>query len=96
VPSFEVRWKTLEKKHNGGVVRKTVVNALRSADAVIIVTGMASHALMHFAKEYAQKSGIPWRCVDKATDKQLRVTLQGLFPDLTADWNQEDRLRTNS
>ena len=83
---FEVRWRTFEKKPSGGVVQKAVVSVLRHADAVLIITGMASHALMHFARDCAQRSGIPWKCIDKATDKQLKAALGELFPELTVAW----------
>jgi hypothetical protein len=83
---FEVRWRTFEKNKTGGVVQKAVVSAVRHADAALIITGMASHALMHFAKDSAQRSGVPWRCIDKATDKQVTAALHQLFPELTATW----------
>ncbi len=83
---FAVRWKTFEKKASGGVLHKAVVTVLRHADAALIITGMASHALMHYAKEYAERSGLPWRCLTKATDKQLKAALHELFPELTIAW----------
>ncbi len=79
-------WRTFQKKPNGGTVQKDVASVLRHAEAVLIITGMASHKLMEFAKDYAKRSGIPWRCIDKATDKQLRAVLHELFPEITADW----------
>ena len=67
-------------------MRKGVASVLRDANAALIITGMASHGLMQCAKDYAQRSGIPWKCIEKATDKQLRETLCELFPALTAAW----------
>jgi hypothetical protein len=83
---FEARWRTFEKKPGGGIVQRAIVNVLRHADAALIITGMASHKLMQFAKDYVQRHGIRWRCIEKATDKQLRAALRELFPELTADW----------
>ena len=83
---FEVRWRTFERKPSGGLVRRGVASALREAGAALIITGMASHALMQCAEDYAGRSGIPWKCVEKATDKQLRAALCELFPELTTNW----------
>ncbi len=82
-----MRWRTFEKKPSSGLVQKTVVSVLRHADAALIVTGMVSHKLMKFAKDYAERNRIPWKCIEKATDMQLRMALRELFPDLTAYWN---------
>ncbi len=41
---------------------------------------------MQFAKDYAQRNGIPWKCIEKATDKQLIAALHELFPELTVGW----------
>ena len=65
-----------------------MVSALRCADAALIITGMASHVLMQFAKDYGQRKGILWRCIEKATERQLRAALHDLFPELTAGWNR--------
>ena len=83
---FEVRWRTFERKPSGGLVRRGVASVLREAGAALIITGMASHALMQCAKDYARRSSIPWKCVEKATDKQMRAALCELFPALTTHW----------
>jgi hypothetical protein len=84
---FEVRWQTFEKKQGGGALERTVSGALRSADAAVIVTGLASHSLMYHARNCAQRRGIRWKCIHKATDKQLHAALKELFPKLTWDWS---------
>ena len=81
---FEVRWKTFEKKPSSGIVRHAVADALEHCDAAIIVTGMASHVLMQFARDYAERRGILWRCIEKATDRQVKASLREMFPDLTS------------
>ncbi len=43
---------------------------------------MASHMLMQFAKEQAQRSGTLWRCVEKATENQLKAALGEMFGEL--------------
>jgi hypothetical protein len=83
---FDVRWKAFEKKPSCGVFQKGVISVLRNKDAVIIITGMVSHMLMQFAKECAQSSGLRWKCVEKATDIQLKAALHEMFPETTADW----------
>jgi hypothetical protein len=83
---FEVRWRACEKKPSSGSVQKVVAGALRNADAAVIITGMASHMLMQFAKDYARRAGIRWRCVEKATDVQLKAALRVMFPELSAGW----------
>jgi hypothetical protein len=83
---FDVRWKAFEKKPSCGVVQKVVISVLRNTDAIIIITGMASHMLMRFAKDCAQRSGIRWKCVEKATDIQLKAALHEMFPEITAGW----------
>jgi hypothetical protein len=83
---FDVRWKVFEKKPSCGVFQKGVISVLRNKDAVIIITGMVSHMLMQFAKECAQSSGIRWKCVEKATDIQLKAALQEMFPEIIAGW----------
>jgi hypothetical protein len=83
---FDVRWKAFEKKPSSGVVQRVVISVLRNTDAIIIITGMASHMLMQFAKDCAQRSGIRWKCVEKATDIQLKAALNEMFPEMRADW----------
>jgi hypothetical protein len=83
---FEVRWKAFERKPSGGAVQRQVVALVRNARAVLIITGMASHMLAQFAKAVAQRNGIPYRCIEKATDSQLKAALQDLFPEVTRDW----------
>jgi hypothetical protein len=83
---FEVRWRAFEKRPSSGLVQKGVASVLRGADAAVIITGMASHVLMQFAKDYAQRSGLRWRCVEKATYVQLRSALREMFPELSAGW----------
>jgi hypothetical protein len=83
---FEVRWRACEKKPSSGVVQKRVAGVLRNADAAVIITGMASHMLMQFAKDYARRTGIRWRCVEKATDTQLKAALRDMFPELSTGW----------
>jgi hypothetical protein len=83
---FTIRWRAFEKKPSSGVVQKGVVGVLRNTDAAVIITGMVSHMLMQFAKDYAERSGIRWRCVEKATDTQLRAVLHEMFPERAAGW----------
>jgi hypothetical protein len=83
---FDVRWRTFEKKTGSGLVKRGVVSMVRDADALLIITGTASHILAQIAKEYAQRNDTPWRCIEKATDSQLRATVREMFPDLTVDW----------
>jgi hypothetical protein len=83
---FDVRWQTFEKKQGGAPLQKVVAGVLRRADAVILVTGVLSHVLMYQVKDCAQRYGTPWRCVERATDKQLQAALNELFPELTATW----------
>jgi hypothetical protein len=82
---FEVRWRVFERKQGGAAVQKMVVDALRQADAAILVTGMASHTLMYLVKDYAQRYSLPWKCVAKATDQQLTAALRDLFPEFDRD-----------
>jgi hypothetical protein len=82
---FDVRWKTFERKQGPSAIVKAVACALRRADAAVIVVGMASHALMHVAREQAERLGIPWKCIAKATDRQLMDALHGLFPGIARD-----------
>jgi hypothetical protein len=82
---FEVRWKAFERKPSGGAVQRQVIALVRNSRAVLIITGMASHMLAQFAKAVAQRNGIPYRCIEKATDSQLKAALQGLFPEVTRD-----------
>lgn len=44
---------------------------LHNTDVIIILTGMASHMLMQFAKDCARRSGIHWKCAEKATDSAI-------------------------
>jgi hypothetical protein len=81
----EVRWKIFERKQGPLAILKAVAAALRAADAALIVVGMASHALMHVARDQAQRRGIPWKCIARATDKQLTDALYELFPELAPD-----------
>jgi Uncharacterized protein conserved in bacteria (DUF2325) len=83
---FEVRWRTFEKKPSSGIVQRGVVGLLRNADALVIITGMASHMLMQFAKDFAQRNGIPFRCIEKATETRLHTALRQMFPESTMDW----------
>jgi hypothetical protein len=83
---FEVRWKAFERKPSGGAVQRQVVELVRNARAVLIITGRASHMLAQFAKAMAQRHDIPYRCIEKATDSQLRAALQDLFPEETRAW----------
>jgi hypothetical protein len=81
--SFDVRWDTFEKKQGGAVVEKAVVNALRHAEAAIIIAGTASHILVQLARQTAQRFEVPCACIDKASDKQMMAALDRLFPDRT-------------
>jgi hypothetical protein len=83
---FEVRWRAFEKKPSSGVVQKGVVGLLCRADAAVIISGMASHMLVQFARGQAQRRGVPWRCVEKATDVQLKAALHEMFPETAAHW----------
>jgi DNA-binding MurR/RpiR family transcriptional regulator len=62
-------------------VEKAVVNALRHADAAIIIGGTASHILVQLAKQTAQRFEVAWLCIDKASDKQVTAALGQLFPE---------------
>ena len=79
---FDLRWKAFEKKQGPGAILKAVADALRHADAVIIVVGMASDALVQVARQEAERRGIRWRCVPRASDGQLMDALFELFPEL--------------
>jgi hypothetical protein len=83
---FEVRWRAFEKKTGSGLVQKGVVSVLHDADALLIITGMAGHILTQFAKDYAQRNEIVWKCVEKATENQLKAALHEMFPELQVDW----------
>src|SRR5262249_38292223 len=83
---FEVRWRLFEKRSSSGAIQKEGAPALCHPGAALINTGMASHTLVQFAKEYAQRHGILWRCIEKATDRQLRAALLDLFPETAAGW----------
>lgn len=41
--------------------------------------------LVQCAKDFAERTGIRWRCIDKATDNQLNASLAELFPELTGE-----------
>lgn len=75
---FDVVWKTCHQP--GEAPSKVLTDSLRYADAVIVITSMASHALAERAKRHANVRRIPWRCIGKATDAQLKVALAELFP----------------
>jgi hypothetical protein len=79
---FELRWRTLERRQGDSVDRGQVVDALASADAAIIVTGMASHNIMDLARGHAKACGLRWRCIEKATHGQIATALSEMFPDL--------------
>ena len=81
---LEVRWKTFEKKPSSGIVRRAVADTLRHCDAALIVTGMASHALTQVSRAYAERRGIIWRCIQKATERHVKASLREMFPDLTS------------
>lgn len=82
---FAIRWKVFEKKQGGPTVAKMVTDALASADAAILVMGMVSHTLVRVVKRHAQRYGIRWHCVHKATESQLTTALCELFPDVGCD-----------
>jgi hypothetical protein len=79
---LDVRWKTFEKKQ-GGAVEREVVHALHSADAAIFITGSASHILVQLAKNCAERFGVAWTCIERASTQQLTAALHRLFPELT-------------
>jgi hypothetical protein len=80
---FDVRWRAFEKKSGSGGVQKEVAGVLRNAEAAIIITGMASHMLAHYAKDCAKRFGLRWRCVERASDPLLKGALDEMFPELT-------------
>src|ERR1017187_2427998 len=67
---FEVRWRIFEKKTGSGLVQRGVVSMLHDADAVLIITGMVSHMLAQFAKDYAQRNEIIWRSEEHTSELQ--------------------------
>ncbi len=77
--AFEIVWKTGEKSQRW----ETISEVLRCADAAIIITGMVSHTLMESVKRCANLHGVPWKCVSKATDSQLKTALTELFPNVS-------------
>jgi hypothetical protein len=77
---FDVRWKPCEK-NQGSPDDKELNEALKHADAAIIVTNLVSHNVMYNVKRFARENGIAWKCVTKATEAQLRVAFGELFPD---------------
>ncbi len=79
---FELRWRVCERRQGDSVDRGLVADALTSADAAIIVTGMASHNIMELARGLAKARGLRWRCVEKATEGQLTAALEEMFPEL--------------
>ncbi|MCS6861269.1 MAG: DUF2325 domain-containing protein [Abditibacteriales bacterium] len=76
--AVEVIWKICDKKQRFEVLD----DALRHADAVLIVTSQVSHTLMEGVKRCANLYRVPWRCIHKATDNQLKAALRELFPDV--------------
>jgi hypothetical protein len=80
---FDVRWRAFEKKSGTGGVQKEVAGVLRNAEAVIIITGAASHMLAHYAKDCAKRFGLRWRCVERASELVLKGALDEMFPELT-------------
>jgi hypothetical protein len=79
---FELRWRVCERRQGDSVDRSLVTDALSSADGAIIVTGMASHTIMELARGLAKARGLPWRCVEKASEGQLAAALEEMFPGL--------------
>ena len=79
--TYDVRWKICEKKENGAPDDRELHHAMHQADAVLIVTSLISHGVMHIVKRFAQKHNIPWKTVHKATIRQLKDALDELFPD---------------
>jgi hypothetical protein len=79
---FDLRWRVCERRQGDSVDRNLVADALTSADAAIIVTGMASHNIMELARGLAKSRGLRWRCVEKATQGQLAAALEEMFPEL--------------
>jgi hypothetical protein len=79
---FELRWKVCERRQGDSADRGLVSDALASADAAIIVTGMTSHNVMELARGFAKQRGLRWRCVEKATEGQLTAALEEMFPEL--------------
>jgi len=77
----DVRWRPCEKSQ-GSPDDKDLHDAMCGADAVILVSGMVSHNIMHIVKRYVQAHKVPWKAVSKATDPQLRSALSELFPNL--------------
>lgn len=79
---FDVRWKLFEKKKGSGTPDdKTIIDAIAGSDAVLIVTSMISHVVMHIVKSVAKKERIPWLPIQKATELNLKSALMQLFPD---------------
>jgi hypothetical protein len=78
---FEVRWRVCERRQGDSVDRGLIADALTSADAAIIITGMASHNIMELARGLAKARGLRWRCVEKATAGQLTTALEEMFPE---------------
>ncbi|MCI0681941.1 MAG: DUF2325 domain-containing protein [Gemmataceae bacterium] len=79
---FELRWRVCERRQGDSADRGLIADALNSADAAIIITGMASHNIMELARGLAKSRGLRWRCVEKATAGQLTAALEEMFPEL--------------
>jgi hypothetical protein len=78
---FEVRWKPFET-NLGNPDARDLEEAMATADAVLLISTMVSHNIMHMVKRYAKKKQIPLRTITKATDMQLTAALAELFPHL--------------
>ena len=72
---FHVRWEICDKTSDN----KTILDAMTSANLVILVTSMVSHNVMLAARRHAHKLGIDFCTVAKATETQLGKVLRDYF-----------------
>jgi hypothetical protein len=77
----DAKWKLFEKRDNGTPDERIVIDAMSNADAVLVITSMISHVVMHMVKRFAQKHDIPWMAIPKATDLHIKSALNELFPN---------------
>lgn len=83
---FELRWKPCDPSQ-GSPDARVLSEQVVGADGVLIVTSLVSHNVMNVVKRSAERHGVRWLCIEKATDQQLRRGLNDLFRESCNDDN---------
>ena len=68
-------WNTFEKSR-GTPDQRTIDQLMQTGEAVVVVTKLVSHNVMHMVKRSASATGVPFCCIDKATTSQLERVIR--------------------